>query len=386
MPNVSRFVPRFVLGPVLLVTLAMGCLAPPRRIDGTNYPASAAPFIAESAAQIEPDAALPQQVDLIHRVALIGDGGVPMESEPVLASLGRWADAHPEATTVLFLGDNVYPAGIEEDAIAEGEEVMRKQLDSTSAARVFIPGNHDWGHRGTDRLLRQQAYVDANGGEFMPRDGCPGPTLRPIVPAGDGGARGISAIVFDIDPWYFRTETVGDCPGNKTPEEVGEELGRLVREHSDEWLIVGAHHPLRTGGPHGGFSRGALGDFVTGLVYLIFGTLQDTTEDQYQAIMAPIQGALETAPPLIYAAGHDHNLQVLDGKDHAAYEVVSGAGATIRVRDGYVTDIDGTLFAHGHAGFVVIDFIRTDEGERAVLHVVETEHDAPVFSMEIGTR
>ena len=57
--------------------------------------------------------------------------------------------------------------------------------------------------------------------------------------------------------------------------------------------------------------------------------------------------------------------------------------------DGQVTDIKGTLFAHGHAGFMVVDFTRRGEGEggeRAVLHVIETDHDAPVFSIEIGAR
>ena len=82
----------------------------------------------------------------------------------------------------------------------------------------------------------------------MPRDGCPGPTLRPIVLAGKDGAHGISAIVFDVDPWHFGTEAIGKCSGNNTPEELGEEIGRLVREHADEWLIVASHHPLRTYG------------------------------------------------------------------------------------------------------------------------------------------
>jgi hypothetical protein len=102
--------------------------------------------------------------------------------------------------------------------------------------------------------------------------------------------------------------------------------------------------------------------------------------------MAPIETALAAAPPTIYAAGHDHNLQVLEGDGLADIQIVSGAGATIRVRDGHVTDIEGTLFAHGHAGFMVVDFIRTESGEKALLHVIETDHPAPVFSLEIGSR
>lgn len=375
-----------LLALIALVSLSSGCFALQSRIEGPNYSAAVPPYIAEGAPRVQSNAALPEQADLIHRVVLIGDAGVPMDSEPVLESLGRWADAHAEQTSVLFLGDNVYPAGVEEGAVAEGEEILRKQVAATRATRIFVPGNHDWGHVGADRLLRQQAYLDANNIEFIPRDGCPGPVLRPLLAPGAGSARGIILIAFDIDPWYFGEEVLAKCPGNKTPDELGAEIGELLEANEDQWILVGAHHPLRTGGPHGGFSRGALADFLTGAIFLILGTLQDTYEESYREIMAPIERALAAAPPILYVAGHDHNLQVLEGGDHAGYQLVSGAGATIRVRDGHVTNIDGTLFAHGHAGFMVVDFIRTDAGEKAVLHVIETENEAPVFSMEIGTR
>jgi len=371
---------------VLAVSLSTGCFALQSRIDGTNYAVEDAPFVSESAPSIESNPALPQQADLIHRVVLVGDAGVPMESEPVLASLNRWADTYPEQSTVLFLGDNVYPAGVEEDSAEEGEEILRKQVDATKARRIFIPGNHDWGRRGTDRLLRQQAYLDARQIEFFPRDGCPGPALRNIVPPIEGVTRGISAIVFDIDPWYFAEEGLPHCAHNKTPEDLAAGLGELLEANEHQWLLVGAHHPLRTGGPHGGFTRGAIADFITGIIYLIFGTLQDTYEDGYREIMSPIEAALAGSPPEFYVAGHDHNLQILEGGDHAGFQVVSGAGATIRVRDGHVTNIAGTLFAHGHAGFVVIDFVRTSSGEQALVHVVETGQDEPVFSMDGGTR
>jgi len=309
-----------------------------------------------------------------------------MESEPVLNSLGRWADVYPKRTTVLFLGDNVYPAGVEEDAPSEGYEVLSQQIEATTATRIFLPGNHDWGHKGTDRLLREQAYLDSQGVEFMPRDGCPGPVLRPLLPSREDAIRGVAVIAFDIDPWFFAEAGLPHCTQSRTPDELAAELGALLRENREQWLIVAAHHPLRSGGPHGGFSRGAMGDFITGTFLLITGTLQDTYEKPYRAIMAPIERALASAPPTLYAAGHDHNLQVIDGGDFAEFQVVSGAGATIRVRGGHVTNIDGTLFAHGHAGFIVIDFIQNGAAETALLHVVETKRDRPVFSMQIGTR
>jgi hypothetical protein len=371
-----------------IALLATGCFTLPNRIEGPNYSEVEPPYIAERAPRIAPAPELPALAEpegLIHRVLLVGDAGVPMESEPVLASLGRWGNVYPKRTTVLFLGDNVYPNGIEADAVAEGEEILRKQIDATRATRVFVPGNHDWGRPGTDRLLRQQAYLDANGIELLPRDGCPGPVLRPIVPPSDG-SRGISAIVFDIDPWYFGKDHVAQCPDSRTPEELGAKIGELLRAHPEQWLIVGSHHPFVTGGPHGGYTRGAIADFITSVIRLIFGTLQDTYEEGYREIMTPVEAALASSPPTLYAAGHDHNLQVLEGQGLATVQVVSGAGSTQRVRGGHVTHIESTLFAHGHGGFVAVDFVRAVEGERALLHVVETASDTPVFSMDVETR
>lgn len=364
------------------------CAALPERLEGTNYVAESAPFVAASVEALTPEAALPQRQGLVHRVLLIGDAGVPRESEPVLETLRVWGDAHPNDTTVLYLGDNVYPSGLEKDDRPHGERVLRAQLEASDAHKIFVPGNHDWGfpYQGSDRVLRQQAYVEANGAEFLPRDGCPGPAYRELVPTDDNGRRGVALILIDIDPWFTEEAERPICPGAETPQELAEQLATLLERHREQWLIVGAHHPLRTGGPHGGFTRGWLADFVTGTIFLIYGSLQDAYEEGYRAIMLPIEEALASAPPLVYAAGHDHNLQILEGNGHARFQIVSGAGATDRVRGGSVTDIEGTLFAHGHPGFMALDIVRTPSGERALLYVVETGKPDPVLQLDLGAR
>ena len=367
-------------------TLAGCAAALPERIEGTNYDAASAPFLAAGIGALEPDARLPHSEALVHRVLLVGDAGVPQESEPVLEAVGLWGDAHPERTTVLFLGDNLYPAGLEEDDLPRGEAVLQAQLDASAAHEIFLPGNHDWGFpaEGVDRVLRQQAYVEARGAGFLPRDGCPGPVYHPLVPRVNDASPGLGLILIDIDPWFVPEETRPSCPGAETPKALADQLSTLLEHHHGEWLIVAAHHPLRTGGPHGGFSRGWLADTITGALFLVYGSLQDAYEEGYRAIMLPIEEALAGAPPLLFAAGHDHNLQVLDGNGHARFQLVSGAGATDRVRGGYVTSIEGTLFAHGHPGFMALDIERTPDGERALLYVIETGKARPVLTMDLG--
>src|SRR6185503_10294505 len=91
---------------------------------------------------------------------------------------------------------------------------------------------------------------------------------------------------------------------------------------------------------------------------------------------------LEENPPLAMVGGHDHSLQIIDGGTEARLVVVSGAASNISG----VTSIEGTLFAHGHRGFVVIDFQRAKENIDgvAVVKVVETGRgEKPVFSLAL---
>ena len=88
-------------------------------------------------------------------------------------------------------------------------------------------------------------------------------------------------------------------------------------------------------------------------------------------------------PPTIYAAGHDHNLQLLESGDVADLYVVSGAGARDRVST--VTNIPETIFAHAAEGFVIVDFGTQKGQEAVVLRVIEpvASPDAPAFEMAL---
>ena len=85
-----------------------------------------------------------------------------------------------------------------------------------------------------------------------------------------------------------------------------------------------------------------------------------------------VSGADKT-PLLIYAAGHDHSLQVLKGRA-TDYLLVSGAGSNVKLSK--VKHGKNTLFAHKHTGFMVIDFL---ENGKVVLRVVEPANKEVVF-------
>jgi hypothetical protein len=372
--------------PALHTALALGfalvtaCSSGGNRLQGPNYGSEVPPFVAAGLETLTPAPGLPDAGgSLVRRVLLIGDAGDSRENQPTLDALGHWGDAHQERTTVLFLGDNLYPSGLHDGDRERGEAVLLSQIDATRADRVFTPGNHDWGipSFSAARLMEEQRFIDAQpGAELLPKQGCPGPATRVLAPAGEL-RKGLAVVLLDFQWWLLPPEERPDCGGLDEDAAVAQ-LGAALRELEDHWVIVGAHHPLTTGGPHGGLSYGGIADVFIGMIGWFMGGLQNTYEPAYANAIAKISGALATAQPLLFAGGHDHNLQLLRGGPASRYEIVSGAGSVKKVST--VTHIDQTLFAHAHPGFIAIDFHRRAAGDEVILHVVEAGNSAPVLT------
>ena len=142
---------------------------------------------------------------------------------------------------------------------------------------------------------------------------------------------------------------------------------------------------MRTGGPHGGLSYGFAGDLLVTPLGWMMGGLGNTYETAYAEWIEKTQAVLRLHPPTIYAAGHDHNLQILDAKDVAGIFVVSGAGAVERVST--VTHLPETRFAHAVPGFISADFGTSGGRHVVVLRVVEanakTPAEQPVFELAL---
>jgi len=370
------------LAPVLLLLSLAGCA---HRLSGPIHDAEGPPWLASDA----PDASGVPAIEVDHRVVMIGDAGYFLEDDPTLAALDAWATAAGPAT-VLFLGDNIYNEGLTDEDRERGERILAQQLSATDARKIVIPGNHDWGLLARDynlkSIVNQQTFVDGWAGgtaEFIPKDGCMGPEVRVLCEA-SGDARAVVFVAVDPTPWIQeRIREFCPLPEGETRDHKQlhlEGLSAALETHAGDHVIVASHYPMLTGGPHGGLTYGFVVDMIVTPLGWMMGGLLNTYESDYADWIERAGAVLRENPPAIYAAGHDHNLQLLESGDVAGLFVVSGAGARNRVST--VTHIEETIFAHAAEGFVVVDFGRSAAGEETiVVRVIEplVSVDTPVY-------
>jgi hypothetical protein len=326
------------------------------------------------------------QVSLV----LIGDAGSPATDEPVLRALQReLASSAPGAQTV-FLGDNVYPSGLPAPGASGRREAERRLLAQIAAVReagasaLFLPGNHDWereGAGGWEAVRRQAAFVAERGGErfsFLPRDGCPGPEVR------DLGER-LRLVLLDTQWWLHGgprpLHPDSSCSAD-SEQEVLDALRASVAGASDRQVVLASHHPPRSGGAHGrppGWLRHLfplrewkpslwlpLPGFGSAYALSRNDTAQELHSPANRRMREALASALKTRPPLVWAAGHDHDLQVIEGGP-SRYVLVSGAGVYGRTRP--VAAIDGTLYRSPAAGFMRLEAYHDGRVRLVVLEV-----------------
>ena len=332
----------------------------------------------------------PEEVEL--SLYLIGDAGAPdPRGDPLLQALERVLRARPHRRVVVFLGDNIYPRGLPAPGQPDRPESERRLSAQIEAVRAggatgyFIPGNHDWARfsaDGWESVKRQAAFIDSAGAGatvLQPRGGCPGPT------AVDLGR--LRLVLLDTQWWLHNgpkpLDPTSTCPADSETEVV-DSLRAAVTVGPDRIVVVAGHHPLASGGEHGGHF--GLEDHLfplrevkpwlwiplpwLGSLYPAARqngiTSQDVSSRPYQNLIRALGRAFAGAPPGLYASGHEHNLQVIEG-GQARTQLVSGTG--YYGHTGRAPAIEGTRFARRASGFARVDIPRRGRARLAVIEV-----------------
>ncbi|MET0394810.1 MAG: BamA/TamA family outer membrane protein, partial [Chitinophagaceae bacterium] len=329
------------------------------------------------------------------KVILVGDAGALVKGKAMVLDAIRATQKMDERTVVVYLGDNLYDAGLPDETFTS-YSLMKAALDSqiallkdTKAKGYMIPGNHDWENgraRGYEAIVRQQRYVDQNGGgklEFYPKEGCPGPIEIEL-------SEDVVLIMMDSQWWIHDNDKPGvesDCE-YKTEDEVISELEDLLNKNYKKLVLLACHHPFKSNGPHGGYFTFKQHIFpftdrrenlyiplpVLGSVYPItrsvFGTPQDLKHPRYINMVSRIMGVVKTHPHVVMLHGHEHTLQLL--QDSSYNYIISGAGSkTNRVSPGR-----NAKFVARSFGFATLDIMKDKHVNVTFFTVDENKPDS----------
>ncbi len=313
----------------------------------------------------------PDAVDAV--VFLVGDAGDAVTGHsPLLAALqedvNRWSRAlrRDSAVSVIYLGDNVYPDGVRDRAdphFPDDSTRLWSQvgvLDAGDARRyhslgLFVAGNHDWGNAtgdaGIARLVNQGALIATarqNGHlvSLLPDAGQPGPVFRDL--------RQNVRIVFLDTHWFLQER------GRDARRDFFLRTETILRNAGERSVILVSHHPYRSAGPHGAIIPG---HHVGGLAYILkrSGALvQDLDSPAYDDLRNGLQAIFSRIPrpPLAYAGGHDHSLQLFTGEQaEPRFSIVSGAGSKVST----IAKEPGLQWGASRPGYMMLVF-RKDDG------------------------
>jgi hypothetical protein len=326
--------------------------------------------------------------EVSHTFYLIGDAGLsPMGAmNPALKIFKDKLDKANKNSTAIFLGDNIYPAGLPDPndstlayLLAKNHlDAQLKTLENFRGRPLFIPGNHDWYTEGLIGLEREEDYIKGalkTKNPFLPENGCP----IDVVEIGD------DAVIITIDTeWYLtnwdKRPNMNDKCEIKSRDKFFLELEDAIKDYRDRTTIIAMHHPTTSYGPHGGqysiqqqfypkslpFPVPVLGTFINVLRRTSGASIEDLSNKRYNELMKRVTTLAQFSDRVIFTSGHEHTLQYI--VENNTPQIVSGSGA----KKGTTRLLNGSQFSTGHRGYATLE-VYTDGSSRVRFYGVDEE-------------
>ena len=310
-----------------------------------------------------------EKSEIQHTFYLIGDAGNADKEagENTLGFLKEKLKSADENSTLLFLGDNIYPDGLpkkDDENRKLAEKKLDNQLDLAKdflGKTIFIPGNHDWYNNGLKGLKRQEDYINEALKEkksFMPRESC----------AIDKLSISDNLELITIDSQWFLEDwndspTINEGCDVKSREEFFTELESVLNKNQSKTMVIAIHHPLMTNGTHGGqFSlEKQLFPLESKIPLPIIGSLvnflrktsgispQDLQNKKYSELANRIKALIQSYDNVVVVSGHDHNLQYIEKNN--VKQIISGSGSKLEA----ARAINEKDFSAGMNGYAVLE-------------------------------
>lgn len=338
------------------------------------------------------------QDSVVARMIFIGDAGEinQQQSEVINDAASKVISGK---TTVLFLGDNIYPQGMPLSGGRQGQKILSSQfgpLRNAGAAVYFVPGNHDWDRMGPDGLQKikaQWAFIAAQHDsllKLLPPDGCPDPTVIPVTDS-------VIIVAWDSEWWLFpfdKQNLGADCDCS-SPRDIVNAFREIRYQNRGKTILLAMHHPFYSYGVHGGhftwkdyfFPLTVVQPHLyvplpgIGAVYPLYRKLFPNPEELhnplYKEMISDIEGVFKGYPDMVLVSGHDHGMQLINHPATHRLQIVSGGGS----KHTSVGTGKYSLFKAAEEGYVTVDVL-SDGNLRIRFFTLMSSGLLPVYTYE----
>ncbi len=346
--------------------------------------------------------------EILYSIYLIGDLRTDSAGLSNLNFFKKYSDADSSKKAVIILGDILYPFGLPDSSeknFPEAEKNLKKILEIFKPfnGKIFmLPGNHDWAKGkkdGYESVKNEEKYIEQylnKGNVYRPDNACSGPEEINL-------SEDITLIIFDSQQWFQKNtnqETDQECIF-KSEADLYLRIDDILNRNKNKKIIFATHHPLYSIGKHGGYFP--LSDYIfplrnlnpalfiplPGIIYTGYrkylGNIQDTAHPEYKEFIRLMTNVFKKYPDVIYAAGHEHNLQYIN--KNGLRHIISGSGGKASFT---AKKNNKTNFAYSGKGFgkliffkngdVKLEFITSERKEKIIFE--KTILNKPVYNPE----